>query len=51
VLRDVDDHGHVFIYLEFAAIEDAQEARSRLTDSGVLDRFPDRHGPTVLEEV
>ena len=50
VLRDVDDPGHVFIYLEFASVEDAQEARARLTESGVLDRFEDKHGPTVLEE-
>jgi hypothetical protein len=50
VLRDVDDPGHVFIYLEFASVEDANEARARLTESGVLDRFEDKHGPTVLEE-
>jgi hypothetical protein len=50
VRRDVDDPGHVFIYLEFASVEDANEARARLTESGVLDRFEDRHGPTVLEE-
>jgi hypothetical protein len=50
VLRDVDDPGQVFIYLEFASVEDAQEARTRLTESGVLDRFEDKHGPTVLEE-
>jgi hypothetical protein len=51
VLRDVDDHGHVFIYLEFASVEDANQARTRLAESGVLDRFEDKHGPTVLEEV
>jgi hypothetical protein len=51
VLRDVDDPGHVFIHLEFASVEDAKEARTRLTESGVLDRFEDKHGPTVVEEV
>jgi hypothetical protein len=51
VLRDVDDPGNVFIYLEFASAKDAQEARTRLTESGVLDRFEDKHGPTVLEQV
>jgi hypothetical protein len=50
VLRDVDDPGHVFIYLEFASAGDAQEARTRLTESRVLDQFEDKHGPTVLEE-
>jgi hypothetical protein len=51
VLRDVDDPGQVFIFLEFACVEDAKEARTRLTASGVLDRFEDKHGPTVLEAV
>jgi hypothetical protein len=51
VLRDVNDRNHVFIYLEFASVGEAQEARTRLTESGVLDRFPDKYGPTVLEEV
>ncbi len=49
VLRNVDDPNEVFIYLEFASTEDADEARSRLVRSGVLDRFDDKHGPTVLE--
>jgi hypothetical protein len=50
VLRSSDDPNEVFIVLEFATLEDAQESRRRLVDSGVLDRFPDRHGPSVLEE-
>jgi hypothetical protein len=50
VFRRVDDPNHVFIFLEFDSVEDAQEARQRLEDSGVLDRFQDRHGPNVLEE-
>lgn len=50
VLRNVDDPNEVFIYLEFASVEDADEARSRLVSSGVLDRFEDKHGPTLLEE-
>ena len=48
VLRLVDDPNHVFVYLEFATVEDAREARSRLVASGVLDRFEDMHGPNVL---
>jgi hypothetical protein len=50
VLRSVDDPNEVFIYLEFQTLEDANEARSRLESSGVLDRFDDKHGPTVLVE-
>ena len=48
VLRMVDDPDHVFVYLEFASVEEAQEARRRLVESGVLDRFADVHGPNVL---
>ena len=50
VLRNVDDPNEVFILLEFASAEDADEARSRLVSSGVLDRFEDKHGPNVLLE-
>ena len=50
VLRSVDDPNEVFVYLEFASVEDAEEARNRLVSSGVLDRFEDVHGPNVLEE-
>lgn len=48
VLRMVDDPDHVFVYLEFASRGDAEEARRRLVESGVLDRFEDVHGPNVL---
>ena len=48
VLRMVDDPNHVFVYLEFASVEDAQEARGRLVASGVLNRFEDKHGPNVV---
>jgi hypothetical protein len=50
VLRDADDPGHVFVYLEFETLDDAREAKRRLVESGVLDRFGDKHGPNVLEE-
>jgi hypothetical protein len=50
VLRSVDDPNEVFIYLEFDSVDDANEARRRLVESGVLDRFDDKHGPNVLEE-
>ena len=50
VLRNVDDPNDVVIYLEFASAADADESRNRLLSSGVLDRFEDKHGPTVLVE-
>ena len=50
VLRSVDDPNHVFVYLEFDSVEDAQEARERIVSSGVLDRFEDKHGPNVVTE-
>jgi hypothetical protein len=50
VLRDAADPNHVFIVLEFASLDDAHESKRRLLESGVLDRFADRHGPNVLVE-
>ena len=50
VLRSVDDPNEVFIYLEYASRDDANEARERIVSSGVLDRFEDTHGPNVLVE-
>jgi hypothetical protein len=48
VLRSADDPDEVFIYLEYASLEDANEARDRLVSSGVLNRFEDKHGPNVF---
>jgi hypothetical protein len=31
-------------------VEDAEEAQGRLVESGVLDRFDDKHGPNVVQE-
>jgi hypothetical protein len=50
IFRNVEKPGEVFIQIEFAAVADAQVARERLLASGVLDRFADRTGPTVVEE-
>jgi hypothetical protein len=51
VFRRVDDPNHVFIFLEFESQADAAESQERLLASGVLDRFEDKHGPNVVEEV
>lgn len=50
VFRAAEDPDHVFIMLEFETVDDAHEARRRLVASGVLDRFEERHGPTVVLE-
>jgi hypothetical protein len=50
VFRGVDDPNQVFVFLEFDSVEDANEARGRVVESGVLDRFEDTHGPNVVEE-
>ena len=50
VFRGADDPDQVFVFLEFASLEDAREAEGRLNDSGVLDRFPEKHGPNVVVE-
>jgi hypothetical protein len=50
VFRGIDDPNEVFIQLEFDSSEHAQEAQRRLSESGVLDRFEDKHGPTVVAE-
>jgi hypothetical protein len=50
VLRSADDPNEVFIYLEYGNLDDANQARDRLLASGVLDRFDDKHGPSVLTD-
>jgi hypothetical protein len=50
ILRNVDDRNEVFIQIEFASAEDAKVGREKLLSSGVLDRFQDKSGPTVVEE-
>ena len=49
VFRSVDDPGEVFVLVEFASADDAKEGRERLVRSGVLDRFSDKTGPTLVE--
>ena len=50
IFRKVDDPNHVFVFLEFDSVVDAEEACRGLERSGVLDRFADKDGPNVLEE-
>jgi hypothetical protein len=50
ILRSVDDPGVVYILVEFASREEAQDGRAKLLTSGVLERFPDRADPVIVEE-
>ena len=50
LFRSVDDPNEVFVQVEFDSTEEALAARERLVASGVLDRFADLSGPTVVEE-
>jgi hypothetical protein len=50
VYRNVDDPGEVFVQVEFATADAAHAARTKLLAAGVLDRFPDHTGPTVVDE-
>jgi len=50
IFRSVDDPNHVFVMLEFDSLDDANEAQGRVVESGVLDRFEDKHGPNVVQE-
>jgi len=50
ILRSVENPGEVFIVIDFASVEDAEEGRAKLLASGVLDRFPDKDFPRVVEE-
>jgi len=50
IFRGVENPNEVFIQSEFSSPEDAATARERLLASGVLDRFDDKSGPTLVEE-
>jgi hypothetical protein len=50
LFRTAEDPNEVFIQVEFASADEAIAARERLLSSGVLDRFPDKTGPTIVEE-
>jgi hypothetical protein len=50
ILRNVEDPGEVYIIVEFASQEDAEEGRKRLLASEVLERFEDKDLPKILDE-
>ncbi len=50
LFRNRENPSEVFVQVEFDTVDQANAARERLVGSGVLDRFTDRTGPTVVEE-
>ena len=50
VFRSVENPNEVFIKVEFDSTDEANAGRERLLASGILDRFDDKNGPTVVEE-
>ena len=50
IFRNIDNPGEVFLLVEFASADEARAGRERLLQSGVLDRFDVKSGPTVVEE-
>jgi hypothetical protein len=50
IFRSLDDPDEVFLLVEFASPDDARAGRERLLESGILDRFADKSGPTIVEE-
>jgi len=48
--RSVDDPNEVYVQVDFPSVEDARAGAERLRASGVLDRWEDSYGPTVVEE-
>jgi hypothetical protein len=50
IFRSIENPAEVFIQVEFDSAEAASAARERLVGSGVLEQFPDRTGPTLVEQ-
>jgi hypothetical protein len=50
IFRGVENPSQVYIQVEFPSVEQANIGRDRLVASRILERFPDRHGPVVVEQ-
>jgi hypothetical protein len=49
ILRAADNPNQVFLRVEYPSVDVAKQFRERLMQSGVLDRFQPRLGPTVAD--
>jgi hypothetical protein len=50
IFRNIEEPDEVYILVEFASQDDAEEGRKRLLVSEVLDRFADKDLPKIVEE-
>ena len=48
LFRGVEDPNEVFVQVNFDSVEEAQAGRDRLLASGVLDRWAEHSGPTLV---
>jgi hypothetical protein len=49
ILRGVDDPNQVFLSVEYSSADEAKSVLDRLKQSGALDRFPPKVGPTITD--
>ena len=49
-MLSVDDPNEVYVHVDFPSVEEARAGADRLRASGVLDRWEESYGPTVVEE-
>jgi hypothetical protein len=49
ILRGADNPNEIFLSVEYPSVDDAKTFRAKLLESGVLDRFPPKVGPTVVD--
>jgi hypothetical protein len=49
ILRAADDPNNIFLAVEYPSLDDARTFCDRLLESGVLDNFPPKAGPTIVE--
>jgi hypothetical protein len=49
ILRAADNPNEIFLGVEYPSVDDAKTFRGKLLESGVLDRFSPKTGPTVVD--
>jgi hypothetical protein len=49
ILRAAGNPNEIFLAVEYPTVDDANTFRGKLLESGVLERFPPKTGPTVVD--
>jgi hypothetical protein len=49
ILRAADNPNEIFLAVEYPTVDDANTFRGKLLESGVLERFGTKTGPTVVD--